>query len=410
MNKIDVEKIRKDFSIFEYQKLTYLDSAATSLTPDCVVDSMSDYYKKYRSSVHRGNYKLGQKASSTFDEARQTIGEYFSCAKEEIIFTKSTTSSLNLIAHTLEEKLDINSEIIVTNLEHHSNFLPWKILSDKVGCKLVIVKAKNKQISSDQVLDHITDNTKIIAIHHVSNVIGNEVDIAKITNISNSKGIISVIDGAQAAPHQEINFQKLNCHFYTISAHKMFGPTGLGILYINQNIQRNLAPLEYGGGMVEPSTVDYEKSTFKTGVEKFEAGTPSIAEVIGFGQAIKYIKKLGIKNIQQHEESLKKYAVQEFEKISDKIVMYNEKFKSGILIFNIKNVSVHDAVSESMISNVTFDSQNIAIRDGQHCNNLTMKHVLKTKAVLRASFSIYNDKKDIDMLVNQIKKIYKIWN
>lgn len=407
---INIDKIKQKFSIFnDNPDLIYLDSAATSLTPDIVVDEMSNYYKKYRSSINRGSHKLGQKAGFAYNEARNKIAQYFNVNIEEIIFTKSTTNSINQIARALSSNLKSNDEIIVTNLEHHSNFLPWLELSKKLGCKLKIIEAQNNQIDIQDVINKINNKTKLIAIHHISNVIGDEVNIKELCDYTKNKNILTLIDGAQAAAHQKINLKEINCDFYTISAHKMFGPTGLGILYINQQIQKEILPFDLGGDMVEPSSVDVDTYTTKKNYMKFEAGTPSIAEVIGMGKAIDFINEIGINNIDEYTKQLKYYAIDQFEKISDIAILYN-KNNSPLITFNIKGVAVHDAVSESIISNITFDSANIILRDGQHCNNLTMKYTLKEKSVLRASLSIYNTKEDIDKLINQIKKIHKQWN
>lgn len=394
-----------------YKKdIVYLDSGATSLTPDCVVDEMDDYYKNNRTSINRGNYKLAQITQKKYSNARDTIANFLGAKSSEIIFTKSTTSSINLVSKTLEEKLVEGDEIIVTNLEHHSNFLPWLVLAQRKKLKLKIVKARDLKIVTSDVIQEITDRTKIIAIHHVSNVIGDVVDVREICKVACEKKIYTLIDGAQAAPHMKINLNEINCDFYTISAHKMLGPTGLGVLYIKENIQDKINPFEYGGDMVEASSVDYNSFTTKTGPSKFEAGTQSIAEVIGFSKAIDFLQEIGMKNIQNHEVSLKRYMRDEFNKVLDYVDVYNIENDSGILLFNIKNVAVHDAVSESMISDITFDQDNIIIRDGQHCNNLTMKHVLGIGSVLRASVYIYNDYKDIDRLILKIKEIYKVWN
>lgn len=406
-----ISEIKSQFSMFKtHPDLVYLDSAATSLTPDIVVDTMSNYYKYNRSSVHRGMYKLAMEASNQYEQSRLKIAKFIGCDENEVIFTKSTTSSINNVARSLEHLIKPGDEIITTDLEHHSNYLPWLELTKRTGAKLVIIKSNDLKISEDELISKITDKTKLIAIHHVSNVIGDTVDIKKVCDYANDHSIMTMIDGAQAAPHLKLNLKEINPSFYTISAHKMFGPTGLGVLFINQNIAEVLKPFDYGGDMVTPSSVDIDNFSVKSPSLKFEGGTPSIAEVIGFGAAIDFLNEIGIDEIVSHEMRLKKYAVEELNKISDMVTVYNKDNQSGLITFNINNVKVHDAVSTSMLSDVTFDSANIAIRDGQMCNNLTMKYALKTQAVLRASIYIYNDESDIDKLVLQIKKIYEVWN
>lgn len=406
-----INQIKADFTMFKANPgLIYLDSAATSLTPDCVVDKMSDYYKCNRTSVHRGLYKLAMQASADYENARDKVANFINCNSNEVVFTKSTTASINNVARSIEHLIHAGDEIITTELEHHSNYLPWFELCKRRGAKLVVIKAKDLEINTEDVLAAINSNTKLIAIHHVSNVIGNQVDVATICTAANQQGIMTMIDGAQAAPHMPVNLKQLNPSFYAISVHKMMGPTGLGVLFINENSADQLMPFDYGGDMVTPSSVDVDSYDVKQPSLKFEGGTPSIAEVIGLGTAVDYLTEIGMDNIHAHEVELKRYAVAEFAKIKDIATLYNGTNDSGLLTFNINNVKVHDAVSESMLSDVTFDNAGIALRDGQMCNNLTMKYVLGTPAVLRASLYIYNTREDVDALIEQIKKIYAVWN
>ncbi len=406
-----INEIKQDFSMFRnYPELIYLDSGATSLTPDCVVDSMSDYYKNNRSSVHRGLYKLAMKASSDYEGAREKVAKFIDSEISEVIFTKSTTASINNVARSLEHLIFPGDEIITTELEHHSNYLPWLELCNRRGANLIVVKSKNLEISTEDVLSKVNEKTKLIAIHHVSNVIGDTVDVKSICDYANKHDIMTMIDGAQAAPHMSISMKDINPSFYTISVHKMMGPTGLGVLFINKDIEAKLNPFDFGGDMVTPSSVDIDSYDIKEASLKFEGGTPSIAEVIGLGTTIDYINEIGIERIHAHEVMLKEYAVAKFAEIENEATLYNGSNTSGLLTFNVNGVKVHDAVSESMLSDITFDNANIALRDGQMCNNLTMKYVLGTPAVLRASLYIYNTKEDVDALIAQIKKIYEVWN
>lgn len=406
-----INQIKQDFSMFNnYPELIYLDSSATSLTPDCVVDAMSDYYKNNRSSVHRGLYKLAMKASNDYEGARAKVANFIDSEISEVIFTKSTTASINNVARSLEHLIFPGDEIITTELEHHSNYLPWLELCNRRGANLIVVKASDLEIKTEDVLSKVNDKTKLIAIHHVSNVIGDTVDVKTICDYANDRNIMTMIDGAQAAPHIKISMKDINPSFYTISVHKMMGPTGLGVLFINQNIEADLNPFDFGGDMVTPSSVDIDSYDIKEPSLKFEGGTPSIAEVIGLGAAIDYITEIGIERIHEHEVMLKEYAVSKFAEIKKEATLYNGTNSSGLLTFNVNGVKVHDAVSESMLSDITFDNANIALRDGQMCNNLTMKYVLGTPAVLRASLYIYNTKEDVDRLIEQIKKIYEVWN
>lgn len=410
---MDGNVIKKDFTIFQNNpKLIYLDSAATSLTPKMVVDEIVAYYEKYNAPVHRGIYDIATQASQNYENARVKIASYFQCSNNEIIFTKSTTASINNVAKSLAYLIKQGDEIIVTDLEHHSNFLPWQVLCKEKKAEFTVVKSVNKNIIIDDIISKISEKTKIIATHHMSNVIGNEIDVIELCERikKKNKDIIILIDGAQAASHKRIDLSAIKCDFYTISAHKMYGPTGLGILYVSERVHNILMPFEYGGDMVVPSSVDLTAYELKEAPLKFEAGTPSIAEVLGFAKAIKYIEQLQIDEIQEYVKGLKKYFVSKYHEIADICDVYNLDNDSNLVTFNIKGVAVHDAVSQSPFSDVTFDKFHIALRDGQMCNNLTMRYVIGEKAVLRASFGVYNTQEDVDSLINAIKKIYKAWN
>lgn len=408
---IDVQEIRKDFAIFKNNpNLVYLDTAATSLTPDVVVDSMTKYYKEYPYSINRGSYSMALKPYEKVKEARDLVADFIGSKDYEVVFTKSTTSALNDISQSIADLLVEGDEIIVSNMEHHSNFLPWQVLAKKLKLKLIVVEAQDLEIKTVDVLDKITSKTKVIALHHVSNLIGDTVDVKTICQHAKDKNILTVIDGAQAAPHLKVDVKEIGCSFYIFSGHKVLGPTGIGVCYIDDSVEKVINPFEYGGDMVVPSSVDVSSYTSKEGNMKFEAGTPQIAEIIGLGEAIKYINKIGIDNIHEYEVALKKYAIEKLNLIEDKVKVYNGNIDNSLITFNIKNVAVHDAVSESFINNVTFDSANIAIRDGQHCNNLTMKYVLKEKSVLRASIYFYNTYEDIDKFVTRVEQIYDAWN
>lgn len=407
---LDVKRIKKDYAIFQKQKdLIYLNSAATSLTPNSVIEAMSNYYRYNRSTIHRGSDKNVVETTKLYDAARQKIAVFIGSSVEEVIFTKSTTSSINRIAESISSLLNAGDEIIVSNLEHHSNYLPWLVLARKKKLKLVIVQARNKKIYEEDVLQKINSNTKVIALHHISNVLGDEVNIQKICYEAKKKNIITVIDGAQAVSHIKVDMKKIQPDFYTISAHKVFGPTGLGILYLNKGIANLIDPFDYGGDMVVASTVDYDSFTTKEAPDKFEAGTPPIAEVIGMGAAIDYIDKIGIENIHAYLLELKVYAKDKLQSLQEKVEVYNLDNNSNLITFNIPGVSVHDAVAESMLANITFGQEGISLRDGVHCNALTTKEVLGVSATLRASFQIYNSKEDIDKLIDTIEKIYDSW-
>jgi cysteine desulfurase/selenocysteine lyase len=406
---IDVDKIKKDFPILERivngKRLVYLDNAATSQKPKNVIESISDFYLNNNSNIHRGLYTLSEEASNMYDSARENISNFLGAAKsEEIIFTSGTTESANMIAFGWGEKnLNEEDEVILFLSEHHSNFVPWQQLAKKKKLKFYVENLKEDfSYDMESFYSKINSKTKLIAISHASNVLGNIFDVKTI--IHNVKKINPnvrfFIDGAQAAPHLNINLKSLDCDFYIISGHKMLGPTGVGILYIKKEIQEEVDPIKFGGGMVKE--VSFTDSTFKNSCEKFEGGTPNIAGVIGMSEAINYLRNIGMDNIRNHEIELLKYFFEKANSFAGIEIYGTENIseRTGLVSFNLIGIHPHDVAS-------VLSSEGIAVRSGHHCAMPLHKH-LKLPGTVRASFYLYNDKKDIDILFDALTKAQKI--
>lgn len=394
---------REDFVMLK-ENIVYFDNAATTLKPKAVIDSMNDYYTKHTSNIHRGDYKAAMTTNKLYEDARNVVKEFINCDSEkEVIFTSGTTMSINMIVFGYMKKtLKKGDEVLLTKSEHASNILPWIKLSEEIGIIIKYIKLDdNYEVSIDNVLKAISDKTKVISIAHVTNVIGDVRDIEKIGKICHEKNIIFCVDGAQSVPHMKVDFKKCNIDFLSFSGHKMLGPTGVGVLIGKEKLLNDMEPLCYGGGMNQDFNVDnsYELKSIPT---KFEAGTPPIAEVIGLSEAIKYIQKIGIDNIHKHETQLKRYLVQELEKIPN-IIIYNKKSDSGILAFNIEGVFAQE-------SSIYLNNYNIYVRAGNHCAKV-LKDELGIKNTVRVSMYLYNDYNDIDELVKvlrQSKDIFRI--
>lgn len=397
----DPKLIQSDFPMLQVENqnrpLVYLDSAATSLKPMQMIQSMTEYYAHYGATVNRGVYELSHKATDVYEKVRQKIARYIHAQSEdEIVYTRNATASLNLVAHQFgKQVIQQGDEIMITCYDHHANFIPWQQLSIQKGAKLIIVTPDEKGLFSvEHVKQYITDKTKLIAIHHVSNVIGDTVDVATLCAYAKSKGIYTIVDGAQAIPHMAINVQHIDCDFYIFTGHKMLGPTGIGILYGRYQLLEMMEPLEYGGDMID--VVGDFSSTWKKPPHRFEAGTPQIAEVIGLGSALDYLSQFNIEAIHQHVVNLASYAKSEISQIGG-FTIYNEDIESNTVAFNSNLVPMHDVASY-------LNKDGIAIRAGHHCAQPLMRY-LKVNATLRASFYLYNTIEDVDALVASLKKM-----
>src|SRR3989338_10530602 len=345
-NKI-TDKIKNDFPLLSRKinskNLVYLDNAATTQKPSSVINAISIFYKKKNANINRGLYKLSQEASLEYDAARKTIAKFINASENEIIFTKNTTESINLLSYTLSSIINENKkEIVLTELEHHSNLVPWQQLAKREGFVLKFIKIKEDfSLDYDSALNTINDKTGIVSISYRSNVIGITNDVKKIIDIAHKNGALVIIDAAQVIAHRKIDVQNLGCDFLAFSGHKIFGPTGIGILYGKKELLEKMTPFNFGGDMVK--SVEYTTASCKEPPTRFEAGTQNLAGAIGLMEAIKYLEKIGLNNIYEREKELYEYTIEKLKKI-DRIEIYNEKGE-GIISFNLKNTHAHDVAS-----------------------------------------------------------------
>lgn len=394
---------RDDFPILK-NNLIYFDNGATTLKPKCVVDKMVSYYTEYTSNIHRGDYNNATVTNREYDEVRNIVKNFINASSsDEIIYTSGTTESLNMVAFGFfRYKLNSDDEILITKAEHASNILPWQVLEEEHHGKVKYIELdENHELTIENLLKAITPKTKVVSVAHVSNVIGDIRDISKIGRICKEKGIYFVVDAAQSASHIKIDVQDSNVSFLAFSAHKMTGPTGVGILYGKKELLDEMRPLKYGGGMNQSFEVD-GTYILKEAPIKFEAGTPPIAEVIGLGEAIKFIESIGVDKIHEHEYGLKKYLIENLEKIPN-VVLYNKNSKSGIVSFNVKGVFPQD-------TSIYLNAYNIAIRAGNHCAKV-LKDELNIKNTCRVSLYLYNTKEEVDVLIEALKRsedIFKV--
>ena len=394
----NVENIRKDFPILERKingkSLIYFDNAATSQTPVSVIESISDYYKKYNANIHRGVHSVSEEATEAYESSRKKIQKHFKVnLSEEIIFTSGTTHSINIIANGYTDLLTSDDEIIVSGMEHHSNIVPWQMMVEKNHAKLSVIPLKeNGELDIDHFKSIISKKTKIVFLNHVSNALGIINPIEEIIEISHRNGAVVLIDGAQSSAHFTIDLQKLDVDYFTASAHKLCGPTGIGFLYGKKNLLEKLPPLMGGGEMI--SDVTFEKTTYAELPHKFEAGTPNISGAIAFGYALDYINKIGLDNIYNYENELLNYATQSLKKIEGLKIYGDTNNKTSVISFNIENLHPYDIGS-------ILDKFGIAVRTGQHCAQPIMDHFLISGTV-RVSLSFINTKKEIDKLIEAV--------
>lgn len=400
----NIESIRNDFPILNTKvngnQLIYFDNAATSQTPNCVIDSISDYYKNLNSNIHRGVHKLSQLATDKYEESRKKFKEHLNArSASEIIFTSGTTHSINLISNGFTGFLKEGDEIIVSQLEHHSNIVPWQMLCEKTGAIMKVIPMNEKgDLDLSVFSDLLGNKTKVVFVNHVSNALGTVNPIETIIEKSHKAGAAVLIDGAQAAPHFEIDVRKLDVDFYVCSAHKLCGPTGVGILYGKKEWLEKLPPYQGGGEMIDQ--VSFEKSTYADLPNKFEAGTPNISGVIASGIALDYINKLGLANIKQYEDYLLDYATAKLEEI-DGIKIYGEsRTKVSVISFNIGEIHPYDIGS-------VIDNLGIAVRTGHHCAQPIMDY-FDIPGTIRISFSFYNTIDEINILIDALKKASKM--
>ena len=398
--EFDIKNIREDFPILKKQingkQLIYFDNAATSQTPTCVINSISNYYKNYNSNIHRGVHSLSEEATEAYEEVREKIRNHFNAKyKEEIIFTSGTTHSINIISNGFLDLIGENDEIIVSGLEHHSNIVPWQMMCKKTNSKLKVIPLdKNGELDLKEFKNLVSKKTKLVFLNHVSNALGIINPIEEIIQISHSYNALVLIDGAQSAAHFKIDFQKLNVDFFTASAHKLCGPTGVGFLYGKKELLEKIEPFMGGGEMI--SDVTFEKTTYAEIPHKFEAGTPNISGVIAFGVALDYMNNLGFENIRQYEDKLLKYATEKLKEIDGLIIYGDVKNKTSVISFNISGIHSYDIGS-------ILDKYGVAVRTGQHCAQPIMDH-FDVPGTVRVSLSFINTFKEIDILQEAIIK------
>ena len=397
---MNIHEIRKQFPILDQKvngkQLVYFDSAATSQKPIQVIETLERYYKEYNSNVHRGVHTLGTKATDAYEGAREKVRKFINAkSMEEIIFTRGTTTALNTVAASYGlENVKEGDEIVISYMEHHSNIIPWQQVAKKTGATLKYLPLQpDGTISLEDVRQTVTPNTKIVSIMQVSNVLGTINPVKEIGAIAHENGAIMIVDGAQSAPHMKVDVQDLNCDFYALSAHKMCGPTGIGVLYGKKELLNNMEPIEFGGEMID--FVDLQESTWKELPWKFEAGTPIIGNAIGLGAAIDFLEEIGLDNIEKHEHELAQYALERLSEV-DGVTIYGPKHRAGLVTFNIEDVHPHDVAT-------VLDVEGIAVRAGHHCAQPLMKW-LKASSTARASFYLYNTKEEIDTFVESLIK------
>ena len=377
------------------KQLVYFDSANFS-KPIQVIETLERYYKEYNSNVHRGVHTLGTKATDAYEGAREKVRKFINAkSMEEIIFTRGTTTALNTVATSYGlENVKEGDEIVISYMEHHSNIIPWQQVAKKTGATLKYLPLQpDGTISLEDVRQTVTPNTKIVSIMQVSNVLGTINPVKEIGAIAHENGAIMVVDGAQSTPHMKVDVQDLNCDFYALSAHKMCGPTGIGVLYGKKELLNNMEPIEFGGEMID--FVDLQESTWKELPWKFEAGTPIIGNAIGLGAAIDFLEEIGLDNIEKHEHELAQYALERLSEV-DGVTIYGPKHRAGLVTFNIEDVHPHDVAT-------VLDVEGIAVRAGHHCAQPLMKW-LKASSTARASFYLYNTKEEIDTFVDSLIK------
>jgi len=398
--KLDVNKIRNDFPILKRKvngyPLVYFDNAATSQKPSKVIASITDYYENYNSNIHRGVHTVSQEATDAYENARKKIQKHFNAKhSEEIILTSGTTHSINLVANGFTNLLNSDDEILISELEHHSNIVPWQMMCEKNGAKLNVIPLKdNGELDYESFLKKLSERTKVVFVNHVSNALGTINPIKKIISESHKQGAAVLIDGAQASSHLKADLQDLNVDFYTTSAHKLCGPTGIGMLYGKKEWLEKLPPYQGGGEMI--SEVTFEKTTYAELPNKFEAGTPNIVGAIGFGNALDYLNEVGFEKIESYETELLDYATARLKSIPNLKIYGEAKNKTSVISFNIGELHSYDL-------GTILDKYGIAVRTGQHCAQPVMDF-FGISGTVRASFSFYNTKEEIDYFYESLKK------
>ena len=404
------ENLRKDFPILkrivrDNKRLVYLDNASTTQKPNQVIDAITNYYQNYNSNIHRAVYSIAEEATEAYEATRDKIANFINVKdRREIIFVRGTTEAINLVAYSWGRSHIKEGDIIVTTeYEHHSNIVPWQLLTQEKGAKLEYIGMDD---DGELILDDLdkylaTGKVKLVTFSLMSNVLGTITDVQKIIEKCKAAGVLTLIDAAQAVPHMKVDVEKLGCDFFAFSGHKMLGPTGIGVLWAKKSVLETMVPFHGGGDMIRE--VHKYETTWNDLPYKFEAGTPNIADVVGFGAAIDYLTKIGMDNVREHEVELTKYAMEKLSEIKG-IHIYGTKDiskRGGVISFNFADVHPHDVAQ-------IIDGEGIAVRSGHHCAQVLMER-LNVAATSRASFYIYNTKEDIDALVSSLNKVAKVF-
>lgn len=404
---IDVEKIRKDFPILDQivndEPLVYLDNAATTQKPKVVLEAVNRYYQEDNANVHRGVHTLAERATASYEGARETVCRFINASStKEVLFTRGTTTGLNWIGRFAEEILEEGDEVLISIMEHHSNILPWQEACRKTGAKLEYVYLKDGGLDLEDFRKKLTDRTKFVSIAHASNVLGVINPVQEIAQLAHEKGAIVVVDGAQSVPHMKIDVQTLDADFFVFSGHKMAGPTGIGVLYGKEQYLNQMSPVEFGGEMID---FVYEQSaTWKELPWKFEAGTPNMAGAIGLAAAIDYLEAIGMDAIERHEQDLIAYVFPKLQAIEGLKIYGSQDLakRSGVISFNLGDLHPHDLAT-------ALDYEGVAVRAGHHCAQPLIQY-LEVPATARASFYLYNTKEDCDKLVEALIKTKEFFN
>ena len=404
---IDVEKIRKDFPILDQivndEPLVYLDNAATTQKPKVVLEAVNRYYQEDNANVHRGVHTLAERATASYEGARETVRRFINASStKEVLFTRGTTTGLNWIGRFAEEILEEGDEVLISIMEHHSNILPWQEACRKTGAKLVYVYLKDGGLDLEDFRKKLTDRTKFVSIAHAYNVLGVINPVQEIAQLAHEKGSIVVVDGAQSVPHMKIDVQTLDADFFVFSGHKMAGPTGIGVLYGKEQYLNQMSPVEFGGEMID---FVYEQSaTWKELPWKFEAGTPNMAGAIGLAAAIDYLEAIGMDAIERHEQDLIAYVFPKLQAIEGLKIYGSQDLakRSGVISFNLGDLHPHDLAT-------ALDYEGVAVRAGHHCAQPLIQY-LEVPATARASFYLYNTKEDCDKLVEALIKTKEFFN
>ena len=406
VKSFDVARIRADFPILQQKihgkPLVYFDNGATSQKPQAVIDALARYYSVENSNIHRGVHSLSERATADYESARGKVRDFINAPSDkEIIFVRGTTEAINLVAQSYARSfLRAGDEIVVSAMEHHSNIVPWQMVCAQVGARLRVIPINHDgEIVMEEYERLLTDRTKFVAVTHVSNALGTIVPVKEIITLAHARGVPVLLDGAQAVPHLKVDVRDLDCDFYAFSAHKMFGPTGIGVLYGRADLLEKMPPYQGGGDMI--SLVTFEKTHYNVLPYKFEAGTPHIAGVIGLGAAVDYLQALDWKRVAAHEHALLSYATAALVEIDPLRIIGTAKDKAGVLSFVLDHVHAHDV-------GTILDQEGVAVRAGHHCAMPVMQR-FGVPATTRASFAFYNTVKEIDVLVQAIRRVLKVF-